>query len=211
MKQARRKNALRRRNCHAILNVVVGKLWTLGCPLLQAQVRDDYSTVVARIDTPKWIVTYPDGAQEIYQPEWQAILTVHREATGHVAKPLQGDFIDTRACRWTIQGQIERSLRLCTRSGCTAKVEPSGAIAAPGAVITLEPIHREPPPLKDRILRLAPDLCGDTHDSFRSDVETQRARLIERFQQQVATGKQELAAQLAQLPAAQSVAEKPER
>lgn len=192
------------------------KLLWIGCgllvvSLLQAQIRDDYSTVVAQINTPKFIVTYSDGAQEIYQPEWRAILTVHREATGHVAKPLQGDFIDTRACQWTIQGQVERSLWLCTRSGCTAKIEPSDAIATPSVVITLEPIHREPPPLKDRILRLAPDLCGDTHDQFRSDVETQRAQLIERFQQQVATGKQELAAQLAQLPAAQSVAEKPER
>ena len=118
----------------------------LVASLAQAQVRDDYATVVARNDTPKWVVTYSDGAREVYQPEWRAILTVRREQTGHVARPLQGDFVDTRACRWSIQGQIERSLRLCTRAGCTATVEPSAALAHPGVVITLDPLQREPPP-----------------------------------------------------------------
>jgi hypothetical protein len=144
----------------------------LVVPLAQAGVLDDYSTVVARTDEPRLIVTYQDGSQEAYQPEWRATLTVHREEPGHVSKPLQGDVIDTRECRWTIQGQIERTLRLCTRTGCTARVEPSADQPAPGAITTLEPIQREPPPLAERILRLAPDLCSDTDAQFRAAVDT---------------------------------------
>ncbi len=181
----------------------------LVAALAQAQVRDDYATVVAQTDTPKWIVTYQDGGQETYQPEWRATLTVRREQTGRVARPLQGDFVDTRACRWTIHGRIERSLRLCTRAGCTATVEPSAALPHPGVAIALDPRHREPPPLAERILRLTPDSCNETDAQFRAEVETLRAQLLERFPQQVATGRQELAAQLAQLPGVQAVAEAP--
>ena len=181
----------------------------LAASLVQAQIRDDYATVVAQTDTPQWIVTYQDGGQETYQPEWRATLTVRREQTGQVARPLRGDFVDTRACRWTIQGRIERSLRLCTRAGCTATVEPSAALPHPGIVIALDPRHREPPPLAERILRLTPDSCNETDARFRAEVETLRAQLLEQFQRQVATGKQELAAQLAQLPGVQAVAEAP--
>lgn len=185
-------------------------LWVLSVllsplALAQAGVLDDYTTVVARSDEPRLIVTYSDGGQETYQPEWRATLTVHREEPGHVAKPLQGDLVDTRECRWSIHGQIERSLRLCTRGGCAAKVEPSAALAAPGAVTALDPIQREPPPLAERILRLAPDLCTDTDAQFRADVETQRARLLERFQQQLAIERARVAQPLAQLPGVQAV------
>lgn len=172
---------------------------------------DDYSTVMARTGEPRLIVTYQDGAQEAYQPEWRATLTVHREEPGHVAKPLQGDVIDTRECRWTIQGQIERTLRLCTRTGCTARVEPSAELPAPSAVTTLEPIQREPPPLSQRILRLAPDLCTDTDAQFRADVDTQRARLLERFQQQLAAEREAVVQQLAKLPGVQAVEPKTEQ
>lgn len=183
-----------------VLSVLLGPL-----ALAQAEVLDDYATVVARSDEPRLIVTYPDGGQETYQPEWRATLTVHREESGHVAKPLQGDLVDTRECRWSIHGQIERSLRLCTRGGCAAKVEPSTALAAPGAVTALDPIQREPPPLAERILRLAPDLCSDTDAQFRAAVETQRTRLLERFQQQLAIERARVAQQLAQLPGVRSV------
>lgn len=176
---------------------------------VHAEVRDDYSTVVARSDTPRYIVTYQDGTHEVYQPEWQAILKVRREQTGHVARPLQGDLVDTRECRWSIQGQVERTLRLCTRAGCTARVEPSAALAAPGVVITLAPLQREPPPLAERILRLTPDPCGDTDARFRMEIETQRARLMEQFQQQVATGRKELTQQLTHLPDVKSVEDGP--
>ncbi|GEM_PF-5096494 len=192
--------------CVRMLGIFCG---LLVAALAQAQVRDDYATVVAQTDTPKWIVTYSDGGQETYQPEWRATLTVRREQTGQVARPLQGDFVDTRACRWSIQGQIERWLRLCTRAGCTATVEPSAALPHPGVAIALDPLHREPPPLTERILRLTPDSCSETDARFRAEVETMRAQLLEQFQRQVATGKQELAAQLAQLPGVQAVAEAP--
>lgn len=181
----------------------------LAASSVQAQVRDDYATVVAQTDTPKWIVTYSDGGQETYQPEWRATLTVQREQTGRVARPLQGDLVDTRACRWAIHGRIERSLRLCTRAGCSATVEPSAALPHPGVVITLAPRHREPPPLSERILHLTPDSCNETDARFRAEVETLRAQLLERFQEQVAMGRQELAAELAQLPGVQAVAEAP--
>jgi hypothetical protein len=174
-------------------------------------VLDDYSTVVARTDEPVLIVTYQDGNQETYQPEWRATLTVHREEPGHVAKPLQGDVVDTRECRWTLQGQVERTLRLCTRTGCTARVEPSPELPAPGAVTTLGPIQREPPPLAERILRLAPDLCSDTDAQFRAAVDTQRARLLERFQQQLAAEREAVVQQLAKLPGVQSVEPKTEQ
>ncbi len=192
--------------CVRMLGICCG---LLAASLAQAQVRDDYATVVAQTDTPKWIVTYQDGGQETYQPEWRATLTVRREQTGQVARPLQGDFVDTRACRWSIQGRIERSLRLCTRAGCTATVGPSAALPHPGVAIALDPLHREPPPLTERILRLTPDSCNETDARFRTEVETMRTQLLERFQQQVATGQQELAAQLAQLPGVQAVAEAP--
>ena len=63
--------------------------------------------------------------------------------------------------------------------------------------------------MAERILRLTPDSCNETDARFHAEVETMRAQLLERFQQQVATGKQELAAQLAQLSSVQAVAEAP--
>jgi len=81
-------------------------LWICcGClvaPVGIGGVLDDYSTVVTKSEEPLWIVTYQDGFQETYRPEWRATLTVHREEPGHVAKPLEGDVVDTRECRWTI-------------------------------------------------------------------------------------------------------------
>lgn len=188
-------------------------LWICcGClvaPVGIGGVLDDYSTVVTKSEEPLWIVTYQDGFQETYRPEWRATLTVHREEPGHVAKPLEGDVVDTRECRWTIQGQIERSLRLCTRIGCSASLEPSRALAAPSAVTHLEPLQRDPPPLAQRILRLAPDLCTESANEaeFRKAVETMRTRLLERFPPQIAAEKPQLSQSLTQLPGVVSVTE----
>ena len=171
----------------------------------EGETLDDYSLVVAQSE-PIIIVSYPD-AVERYQISFTARLMVRREQQGETARPLAGAFIDTRECRWRVDGVVERELFLCTRLGCdSAQVKPSERLPAPGSSISLHE-QRDPPSLAARIARLRPDPCPESEGAFHAAVERIRGELVPLYEREMAAGREAVAKMLRTLPGVEAVTE----